>query len=423
MRAKTQQLELHMQQQISVSERFRAMFASQGEMQLYDRTLFWLIASLLAIGLIMVASASLPAAERLTGNPFHFVMRHGVYLVIALFTAAVVLMVPLERWERRNALLCIVGLALLCLVLLVGHTVNGATRWLRLGPFTFQVAEAAKLFFIVYMASYLCRKNHEIRTRSRGFIKALMVLGAYTILLLFQPDLGTVVVLAGVAVGMLFIAGAKIMQFVSILILMAFIFVVLIIAEPYRMRRVTSFMNPWDDPFGSGFQLTQSLMAFGRGDWAGQGLGNSVQKLQYLPEAHTDFIVSILGEELGFVGVMLVLTLVFWVVLKALLLGQRALRQKRPFAGYVAHGIGILFALQATVNMGAAAGLIPTKGLTLPLVSYGGTSLIVMTAAAALLLRIDYEVRTGFKSDHEKEQAGVKKPQSRSQKKPRRKPA
>lgn len=397
-----QQLELQMPASESVWQRVRYWYQQQQSMLLYDRQLLLIMLALAAIGLVMVTSASMPVGERLTGNPFHFIIRHGLYLVISLIIATVVLTQPMSRWEQVNGWLCLAAIVMLIAVLLVGHTVNAATRWIRIGPLTLQVAEFAKLFFFVFLASYLHRRHDEVRKNLKGFFKALILLGIISVLLLLQPDLGTVVVVAMTSMGMLFLAGARLVQFFAVALTLIIALLSLIIIEPYRMRRVASFWNPWEDPFGSGYQLTQSLMAFGRGDWFGQGLGNSVQKLQYLPEAHTDFIVSVMAEELGFIGVVVTVLLLFALVVKALFLGQRALRHKRPFSGYLAHGIGIWFGFQTIVNVGAAAGLIPTKGLTIPFVSYGGSSLLAMTIALAILLRIDYELRVNYRDPTKK---------------------
>ncbi|RTE86318.1 MULTISPECIES: putative lipid II flippase FtsW [Gammaproteobacteria] len=397
MAANEQQLDLTMSANDSMLQGLKSFWNGGNDQQAFDRLLLWCAIFLLSFGLIMVASSSMPVAERLTGNPFHFVFRHSFYLLVSGFMATVTLLVPTAIWDRHNLFLCVVAIVMLMAVLVIGHTVNGATRWLKVGPLTLQVAEFAKLFFFVFLASYLNRRHDEVRKNWRGFMKALLVMGIITFLILLQPDLGSVIVLTVTAMAMLFIAGARIPHFIALALTMLVLFIGLIIFEPYRMRRVTSFLDPWEDPFGSGYQLTQSLMAFGRGDVFGQGLGNSVQKLQFLPEAHTDFIMAVIGEELGFTGVVAVIALVLVLVLKALMLGQKALRQKKPFAGYLAHGIGIWFFFQAAVNVGASAGLIPTKGLTLPLVSYGGSSLMVTCIGVALLLRIDYEVRNGFK--------------------------
>lgn len=396
MRATEPQLELEIRPQQPWRHRLSAFF-NGSSMQFYDRHLFLLALLLMGIGFIMVASASIPVAERLTGNPLYFVIRHGIYLGVGILAAIVVMTIPVAKWQEYSAPLCVIAIAMLVAVIFIGSTVNGATRWIRIGPFTLQVAEFAKLFFVIFLASYLDRRYDELRRNWKGFIKALVVMGVMAILLLKQPDMGSVVVLGVTALGMLWVAGARLVQFFSVAMTLLIVFVLLIVFEPYRMARVTSFLNPWDDPFNTGYQLTQSLMAFGRGDWLGQGLGNSLQKLQYLPEAHTDFILAVVGEELGFIGVALIIMLVLVLVLKAIFLGQRALRQKRPFSGYLAQGIGIWFAFQAAVNIGAASGMLPTKGLTLPLVSYGGSSLLISLVAVALLLRIDYEVRTGYR--------------------------
>lgn len=397
MAAREQQLELQMPATESAWQRLKHWYHQQQSTLLYDRQLLLIMLALAAVGLVMVASASMPVGERLTGNPFYFMARHIMYLMLSLLVAAFVLTQPMSRWEQMNGWLCLAAIVMLIAVLFVGHTVNAATRWIRIGPMTLQVAEFAKLFFFVFLASYLHRRHDEVRKNLKGFFKALMLLGIISVLLLMQPDLGTVVVVAMTSMGMLFLAGARIMQFFAVALTLIIALLMLIIIEPYRMRRVASFWNPWEDPFGSGYQLTQSLMAFGRGDWLGQGLGNSIQKLQYLPEAHTDFIISIMAEELGFIGVFITVLLLFALVVKALFLGQRALRQKRAFSGYLAHGIGIWFGFQTMVNVGAAAGLIPTKGLTIPFISYGGSSLLAMTIALAILLRIDYELRVNYR--------------------------
>jgi len=264
---------------------------------------------------------------------------------------------------------------------------------LSLGPIRIQVAEVAKFAFSVYMAGYLVRRHQEVRENAKGFYKPIAVFAVYAVLILMQPDLGTVVVLFVVTVGLLFLAGARLLDFFALILAGTMAFVLLVLLEPYRMRRVTSFLDPWQDPFGSGYQLTQSLMAYGRGDWLGQGLGNSIQKLEYLPEAHTDFIFAIIGEELGFVGIIAVLAVLLFVSLRALRLGHQCLAMERPFEGYLAYAIGIWICFQTVVNVGASIGMLPTKGLTLPFISYGGSSLWVMTAAAMVLLRIDYERR------------------------------
>ena len=362
-------------------------------MQLYDRTLLTAVIGLISFGFVMVMSASMPEAQSLKGNPYHFVVRHLVYLVGCVIISAIVLRIEMQSWQKFSPLLLLsVGILLLA-VLLVGTSVNGATRWLSVGPIRIQVAELAKLAFAIYMAGYLVRRHQEIRENSKGFYKPIAVFAVYAILILMQPDLGTVVVLFVGTVGLLFLAGARLLDFFALILAGAMAFVALVLLEPYRMRRVTSFMDPWQDPFGSGYQLTQSLMAYGRGDWFGQGLGNSIQKLEYLPEAHTDFIFAVIGEELGFVGIILVLSVLLFVALRAIKMGNLCIQIDKPFEGYLAYAIGIWFCFQTVVNVGASIGMLPTKGLTLPFISYGGSSLWVMTAAAMILIRIDHERR------------------------------
>lgn len=360
---------------------------------LYDRGLLLLTFSLLLIGFVIVASASMPEGERLTGNPFHFMQRHAVYLAGCLAIMAVGLRIPMQRWQQYSVVMLIGAVLLLVAVLLVGKTVNGSTRWLALGPINIQVSEGAKLAFFCYLASYLVRRHAQIVEFTMGFIKPLLVFLLLAGLILLQPDLGTAVVMFVTTVGMLFLAGAKLRDFFALVLGGIALVVTLTIFSEYRMKRVTGFLRPWDDPFGSGYQLTQSLMAFGRGDWFGQGLGNSIQKLHYLPEAHTDFVFAIWAEELGLVGVLLLLSLQLLLAFKALNIGRLALQQQRPFDGFLGCGIGIWFSFQTAVNTGAASGVFPTKGLTLPLVSYGGSSLWVMTLAVVILLRMDHERR------------------------------
>ncbi|HAS4589027.1 TPA: cell division protein FtsW [Vibrio cholerae] len=361
---------------------------------LFDRQLVWIAFGLMLIGLVMVTSASFPISSRLTDQPFHFMFRHAIFLLLAFLTSSMVLQVPLDRWMKYSSLLLGISFFLLIVVLVVGKSINGASRWIPLGLFNLQPAEVAKLSLFIFMSGYLVRKHDEVRqTFFGGFLKPIMVFGTLAVLLLGQPDLGTVIVMLVTLFGMLFIAGAKLSQFLALMVAGVLAVVALIVAEPYRVRRVTSFLDPWEDPFGSGYQLTQSLMAFGRGEWFGQGLGNSIQKLEYLPEAHTDFVFAVLAEELGFIGVVLVLVLIFSLVLKAIFIGKKAFQHDQQFGGYLAFGIGIWFAFQTLVNVGAAAGMVPTKGLTLPLISYGGSSLIIMSVAVSILLRIDHECR------------------------------
>lgn len=372
---------------------------------LYDRQLVWISLGLMLTGLVMVTSASFPISSRLTEQPFHFMFRHAVFLLLALSASAVILQIPMRRWLEFSTWLLLLSIFLLIVVLVAGKSVNGASRWIPLGLFNLQPAEVAKLSLFIFMSGYLVRKSEEVRSSFfGGFIKPIIVFATLASLLLLQPDLGTVIVMLVTLFGMLFIAGAKLTQFLALMVVGLVAVATLIYIEPYRMRRVTSFMDPWDDPFGSGYQLTQSLMAFGRGEWFGQGLGNSIQKLEYLPEAHTDFVFAVLAEELGYVGVVLVLMLIFSLVTKAIFIGRRSFEGGHLFGGYLAFGIGIWFAFQSLVNVGAAAGMVPTKGLTLPLISYGGSSLIVMSIAVSILLRIDHECRLASVTDNKEQQ-------------------
>lgn len=380
--------------------------AKPSEEVLFDRQLVWISLGLMAFGLIMVTSASFPVSTRLTGQPFYFMTRHAIFLFLSLCASVVVLQIPTEKWLKYSSWLLAISFFMLIVVLIGGRSVNGASRWIPLGFFNLQPAEVSKLSLFIFMAGYLVRKQSEVReTFFGGFMKPIMVFGALAVLLLGQPDLGTVIVMLVTLFGMLFIAGAKLSQFIALMMAGVAAVIGLILAEPYRIRRVTSFLDPWQDPFGSGYQLTQSLIAFGRGGWFGQGLGNSIQKLEYLPEAHTDFVFAVIAEELGIVGVVLVLMLIFSLVFKAIMIGKRAFEEGQNFGGYLAIGIGIWFAFQTLVNVGAAAGIMPTKGLTLPLISYGGSSLVVMSVAVAILLRIDYEYRLKKRNDQLVEQS------------------
>ncbi len=360
---------------------------------LYDRTLLWLTIGLTAIGFVMIMSASMPIGQRLAKDPFLFVRRDVLYLVLSFILSIVTLCMPIKIWQRYTNAFLLVSIVMLLIILLLGSSVNGALRWISFGAIHIQPAEISKLAMCNYLSSYLVRKVNEIRSNLWGFCKPMSIMVVLDILLLAQPDLGTVIVLFVTTLGLLFLVGAKIWQFIAIICSGIFTVVLLIIIEPYRMRRIISFWNPWADPFGSGYQLTQSLMAFGRGNFWGQGLGNSVQKLEYLPEAHTDFIFAILGEELGYFGVAVVLCMVFCITFRAMSIGQQALKINQHFAGFLACAIGIWFSFQVIVNVGTVIGILPTKGLTFPLLSYGGSSLLVVSTSLGLLLRIDYETR------------------------------
>lgn len=360
----------------------------------YDRTLLSIVAILTAVGLVMVTSSSMHYAENtFSGHAYHFINRHLVYLLVGIFAAVIVLGQPIIRWQVYGPYLLVIGLLLLVLVLFAGRTVNGSKRWLAIGPLTLQVAELIKLFIVVYVAGYLVRRTDEIQSHLLEFAKPLLVLALISALLLLQPDFGSVVVILATSLAMLFLGGAKLWQFIGLSIFVGVTMVAIAYENPERIERITVFLNPWADPFGSGYQLTQSLIAFGRGEIFGQGLGNSLQKLSYLPEAHTDFAFAVLAEELGLVGVFVILILFFMLFVRAMAIGRTALLQQRAYSAYLAYGIGFWLTFQALINIGVTSGALPTKGLTLPFISYGGNSLLVGFVAVAILLRVDFENR------------------------------
>ena len=360
---------------------------------LYDRSLVWLFLSLLVLGFVMVTSASIPVSTRLNDDPFYFALRDGGYVIASIITCAFFVQIKIETWEKYNVYLLAISIFFLILVLGVGLEINGAKRWIPLGIMNFQPAELAKLAIICYFSSFYVRKFDEIRQQNWGFLRPAMVLAIFGVLLLSQPDLGSTFVLVVLTFSMLFIMGAKIRQFVFLMIVAVMLFMGLIVTSDYRMKRMTSFMDPFADAYGDGFQLSNSQMAFGQGEFWGQGLGNSVQKLEYLPEAHTDFVMAVIGEEFGFVGIIAVIILLILLTVRALKISRESLLIDERFKGFCAFGIAIWIFLQGFVNLGVASGFLPTKGLTFPLVSYGGSSLVIMSMAIAILLRIDHENR------------------------------
>ncbi len=362
---------------------------------LHDRWLIYIVLSLILVGLMMVASASIMISDHELHQPFYYFYRQLTFLILGTLLGSIVVQFDVDYWEKISGFMIVGVLLLLALVLIpgIGHAVNGSARWIGLGVFSMQVSELAKFSIVVYMASYLVRHNQEIQTQLSGFLKPLFLLGVIGILLLKEPDFGATVVIMATALGMMFLAGMRLRHFVLLFIVVLAALSILAISAPYRMVRLTSFLNPWTNAFGSGYQLTQSLIAFGRGGWFGVGLGNSIQKLFYLPEAHTDFLFAVIAEELGLVG-MLVVTLLFTLlVMRILMIGRQAQQLDRHFAGLTAYGFGLWIAIQFTVSIGVNCGILPTKGLTLPLVSYGGSSLLVNCIVIALLFRIDYENR------------------------------
>ena len=351
--------------------------------------LIFCVIALLCIGTVMVGSASMPYAERLHENPFHYVIRHAISIVVAFVAALLAYRISLNTWFKNTFPLWLVTIVLLITVLVIGSEVNGSTRWIRVAGFTFQPTEAAKLMMAIFTADYVVRRAEEVRNNVKGLIRLGVIMLLTVGLIIAEPDLGATVVIALTMLGVFFLAGAPLIQFGIALgaILGAFGF--LIVFEPYRFERLISFTNPWADPLGTGYQLTNALMAFGRGEWFGVGLGHSIQKMSYLPEAHTDFMLAILAEEFGFFVITTVMILSFLMVAACIKIGHRALRHQYLRAGYLAYGISIIFLLQIIVNAGMNLGMLPTKGLTLPFISYGGSSLIMCAVMVSLMLKID----------------------------------
>jgi len=364
----------------------------------YDRSLAWAALLLAVGGLVMVYSASIATAEssRFTGNnAAWFLARHALYLGVAFAGALTVFLIPVRLWQQAAPWLFLAGVALLVIVLIpgVGREVNGAKRWIALPLFSLQPSELMKLAAVLYAADYTARKHSVLKSFKKGLLPMLAVMLIVSWLLLREPDFGAFVVIAVTAFGMLFLGGMNGRHFAALVGMLAVGFAGLVLSSPYRMQRIFGYMDPWADPFGRGYQLSHALIAFGRGEWLGVGLGASVEKLHYLPEAHTDFLLAVLGEELGFAGVALVIALFAWIVVRAFAIAREATQRERHFAALVAQGIGIWIGFQAFINMGVNMGLLPTKGLTLPLMSYGGSGLVVNFVALAILLRIDWENR------------------------------
>jgi cell division protein FtsW len=364
----------------------------------YDRSLAWAALLLVSLGLVMVYSASISTAEssRYTGNnAAYFLLRHGMFLALALAAATAVFLVPIRFWQKAAPWLFAGGFVLLVLVLIpgIGREVNGARRWLNLGIGTLQPSELMKLAVVLYAADYTVRKHAVLKEFKRGLLPLLAVMMVVAWLLLREPDFGALVVIAVTSFGILFLGGMNGRHFTALIGMLAAGFALLVVTSPYRMQRIFGFMDPWSDAFGKGYQLSHALIAFGRGEWLGVGLGASVEKLHYLPEAHTDFLLAVIAEELGLVGVVLVIGLFVWIVMRAFAIGRQSAMRERHFQALAAQGIGIWIGFQALINMGVNMGLLPTKGLTLPLMSFGGTGLVVNSVAIAVLIRIDWENR------------------------------
>lgn len=363
-----------------------------------DLALLWSSLMLLVIGMVMVYSASMATAEagRLTGNqPTYFLTRHAVFLAIALVASGVAFQIPLATWQRWSPWLFVAGSVLLALVLIpgIGRDVNGARRWLPLGIANLQPSELMKLFAVLYAADYTARKMPYMDDLKKAFLPLASAMVAVGILLLKEPDFGAFVVIISIAMGILFLGGMRARLFVVLILLLAAAFAALIIFSPYRRDRIFGFMDPWADAFGRGYQLSHALIAFGRGELLGVGLGASVEKLFYLPEAHTDFLLAVIAEELGFVGVLIVIVLFALLIQRAFAIGRQAVALERLYSALVAQGIGVWLGVQSFINMGVNMGLLPTKGLTLPLMSFGGSGILANCVALAVLLRIDWENR------------------------------
>lgn len=364
----------------------------------FDQALVWTTLLLMGLGLVMVYSASIAIAEgsRATGyQPTYFLLRHGVFLAAAVIAAAVVFQVPMRVWQQAAPYLFLLGAGALALVLVpgVGREVNGSQRWISLHFVTLQPSELMKLFAVLYAADYTVRKAAHMDSFRMGFLPMFVVMMVVGWLLLREPDFGAFVVITMIAMGILFLGGMNWKLFAGLLGLLLVGFVALILASPYRMQRVMGFMDPWADPYGKGYQLSHALIAFGRGEWLGVGLGASVEKLFYLPEAHTDFLFAVIAEELGFAGVAAIILAFTWIVARAFMIGRRAASLERYFSALVAQGIGLWIGAQAVINIGVNTGMLPTKGLTLPLISFGGSALVATCCAVAVLLRVDWENR------------------------------
>ncbi len=360
----------------------------------YDLSLVLAALMLASLGIVMVSSSSIAVADGQHVGPFYYLLRHLVFITLGLAAAVVMARIELAWLERNAGYLLIGGIALLLLVFVpfIGIRVNGARRWIRLGIVGFQSVEAVKLILVVYMASYLVRHRDNVQTKLFGVLKPLGIAGILMVLLLAQPDFGSATLLMAVTIGMVWLGGARVRNLAFLGAVATPVLAAVAMSQDYRVKRMTSFLDPWADPFKDGFQLTQALIAIGRGEWFGVGLGASVQKLFYLPEAHTDFILAVIAEELGLAGIVLVLGLFAWLVGRGFVIGLRAVEQNQRFAGYCAFGVSLMLALQALVSIGVNLGVLPTKGLTLPLISSGGSSVMMTCAAIGLLVRVSYEV-------------------------------
>ncbi len=370
----------------------------RAEVAEYDAGTVWTAMSLLVMGMVMVYSASIATAEasRFTGyQPTYFLVRHALFLAFSLTAAMIAFQVPMRAWQQMAPWLFVGGGVLLLLVLIphVGREVNGARRWISLFVITLQPSEFMKLAAVIYAADYTVRKSALMHSFKKGLLPMLSVMLVVGWLLLREPDFGAFVVITCIAMGILFLGGMNARWFAGLIVLLGAGFALLVLTSPYRMQRIFGFMDPWADAYGKGYQLSHALIAFGRGEWFGVGLGASVEKLFYLPEAHTDFLLAVIAEELGLAGVIVVLLLFTVLILRAFAIGRQAVALERPFSALVAQGIALWLGVQTLINMGVNMGVLPTKGLTLPLMSFGGSGILANCIALAILMRIDYENR------------------------------
>ncbi|MCF8003576.1 MAG: putative lipid II flippase FtsW [Chromatiaceae bacterium] len=360
-----------------------------------DGLLLVCVLGLLGLGFVMVASASLPIGTRDYADPFFYVVRHGMALGLALICGLICFAIPVQVWERSGIWLLLLSCGLLLLVLVpgIGRTVNGATRWIPLGPFNLQPSELVKFVAVIYISGYLVRRQLDVSSSLLGFVRPMVLIGFAASLIMVQPDFGTTAVILATVMALLLLGGVALWPFALLFSTIGAGLALLIWIEPYRLERVTSFINPFDDPFNTDYQLSHALIAMGRGEWLGVGLGNGIQKQFYLPEAHTDFLLAVIGEELGMLGVIAVISTFALITWRAFAIGARAQAIGEDFSAYAAHGFGVLLGLQAFISAGVNTGLLPTKGLPLPFISYGSNAVIVSVMVSALLLRIDFELR------------------------------
>ncbi|NRB41443.1 MAG: putative lipid II flippase FtsW [Pseudomonadales bacterium] len=383
---------------------------SFNQLRYVDRVLLGLVITLSTIGIVMMSSASIDYSAQKYNNPMFHAYRQLIFLVLAVIAGFAAFMVPSKKWYEYGGICLLAGFLLLVAVLIpgIGREVNGSMRWIPLGPINLQSSEPAKLFVLIYLAGYLVRRQDEVRERWRGFIKPILVLVVLIVLLLMEPDFGSSVVMLTACMGMIFLAGVGVKQFM-VLVLSSLIAVALMAtSSSYRMQRLKCFVDPWEHPYDCGYQLTQSLIAFGRGEWMGLGLGNSIQKQFYLPEAHTDFVFAIIAEETGFIGGFLTLLVFAALITKILMIAKKSEAVNDLFSAYLAYGIALIIATQVFINMGVNTGLLPTKGLTLPFLSYGGSSLIVCFIMMGMLARIDADISSQDAASEEQNARGLR---------------